>query len=152
MLFISDKKTSPKKHLASLLLLSFLLLVLAPTGFAQDKTGTTEDQAEPQQVPFEQRIAELEAKLQSVKEQIDKAKQPEAGKVWMQYGVSADELQKQPGGHGLGVQEEAEEQRDGQAQVEEAGRQGQHQPHVGLHDREEADHRPQRQAEGDGVR
>ncbi len=94
MIFKTKSKTNLKKILANLLLLFFLLLILAPAGFAQDKTAPADSSTEPQQISIEQRVTELEAKLQSVKEQVDKAKQPEAGSVRLQFGISADELQK----------------------------------------------------------
>jgi small-conductance mechanosensitive channel len=94
MLSNKDLKNNLKKHLSYFLFISFLLLILAPAGFAQDNTPTTESATEPQQITIEQRVAELEAKLQSVKDQIDKAKLPEAGSVRLQYGISAEELQK----------------------------------------------------------
>jgi small-conductance mechanosensitive channel len=71
-----------------------LLLVLAPECFAQKKNTPIESDTQAQQITIEQRIAELEVKLQSVKEQIAKSKQPKAESVWLQYGISEDELQK----------------------------------------------------------
>ena len=94
MLPNKDLKNNLRNPLAYFLLISFLLLILAPAGFAQDTPPATESATESQQTSIEQRVAELEAKLQSVKEQIDKANQPEAGSVRLQFGISADELQK----------------------------------------------------------
>jgi small-conductance mechanosensitive channel len=71
-----------------------LLPVLAPAGIAQEKTDTAASETEVQRISIENRVAELEAKLQSIKDQVDKAKQPEAGSVRLQFGISADELQK----------------------------------------------------------
>jgi small-conductance mechanosensitive channel len=67
---------------------------MVPAGFAQDKTSTTKNETESQEVFIENRVAELEAKLQSVKEQIDEVKQPETESVRLQYGISEDELNK----------------------------------------------------------
>ena len=86
--------TRRKKHLTTFLFLFLLLLFLVPPGLAQEKTATTASEAEPQKISIEDRVAELEARLQSIKDQIDKAKQSEAGSVRLQYGISADELQK----------------------------------------------------------
>ena len=93
---LKDKRMTArlKKNPFCILLTFMLLFVLAQTCFAQEKTNSTETDTQAQKVTIEQRIAELEAKLQSVKEQVDKAKQPEAGSVRLQFGVSADELQK----------------------------------------------------------
>jgi len=91
-----DKKMATRlKKVPFYILLMFMLLpVLAPAGFAQEKICTAESDTEAQQISIESRVAELEAKLQSIKDQIDKAKQPEAGSVRLQFGISADELQK----------------------------------------------------------
>ena len=86
--------TRLKKKSLNILFIFMLLFLLAPAGFAQEKIAPTGTDTQAQQNTIEQRIAELEAKLQSVKEQVDKAKQPEAGSIRLQYGVSADELQK----------------------------------------------------------
>jgi potassium efflux system protein len=91
-----DTRMTIRLEMASLsfLLMFMLLLVMVPAGFSQDKTSTTENVTESHQISIENRVAELEAKLQSVKEQIVKSKQPKADSVWIQYGISADELQK----------------------------------------------------------
>jgi small-conductance mechanosensitive channel len=90
------------KKIASRILLIFMfLLVIVPAGFAQDKTSTTENDKESQQIFTENRVAELEAKLLSVKEQLDKVKQPGAESVRLQYGISENELNK----HGQLLQE-----------------------------------------------
>jgi small-conductance mechanosensitive channel len=78
----------------SFLFTFLLLLVLAPACFAQEKITPTETDTQAQQITIKQRIAELEAKLQSVKEHIDKEKQPGAKNVRLQYGISEDELQR----------------------------------------------------------
>ena len=94
---MSQNKRMLNRQLRALLsipLMILLLFILVQTGFAQVKTNSSETDTQTQEVTIEQRIAELEAKLQSVKEQVDKAKQPEAGSVRLQFGVSADELQK----------------------------------------------------------
>ncbi|MDH3775460.1 MAG: mechanosensitive ion channel [Desulfobulbaceae bacterium] len=91
-----DKRTTTRmKKISSRILFMFmLLLVMVPAGFAQDKTSTTKNETESQEVFIENRVAELEAKLQSVKEQIDEVKQPETESVRLQYGISEDELNK----------------------------------------------------------
>jgi hypothetical protein len=90
------------KKIASRILLIFMfLLVMVPAGFAQDKTSTPENDKESQQIFTENRVAELEAKLLSVKEQLDKVKQPGAESVRLQYGISENELNK----HGQLLQE-----------------------------------------------
>jgi potassium efflux system protein len=91
-----DKRIAIRLKMApsSFLFMFMLLLVLAPECFAQKKITPIESDTQAQQITFEQRIAELEAKLQSVKEQIAKSKQPKAESVWLQYGISEDELQK----------------------------------------------------------
>jgi potassium efflux system protein len=91
-----DTRMTIRLEMASLscLLMFMLLLVMVPAGLSQDKTSTTENVTESHQISIENRVAELEAKLQSVKEQIVKSKQPKADSVWIQYGISADELQK----------------------------------------------------------
>jgi small-conductance mechanosensitive channel len=83
-----------KKSCVSFLLFSFLLLVLAPTGFAQEETGTAESDTAAQLISMENRVAGLEARLQSIKEEIDKAKKPETINVRQQFGISTEELQK----------------------------------------------------------
>ena len=83
-----------KNTFLSFLFTFLLLLLLTPAGFAQEKISPSENDTQAQQISIEQRIAELETKLQSIKEQIDKAKQPEAASVWLQYGMSTEELQK----------------------------------------------------------
>jgi small-conductance mechanosensitive channel len=83
-----------KKISSRILFMFMLLLVMVPAGFAQDKTSTTKNETESQEVFIENRVAELEAKLQSVKEQIDEVKQPETESVRLQYGISEDELNK----------------------------------------------------------
>jgi small-conductance mechanosensitive channel len=99
----NDKRTTTRmKKIASRILLIFMfLLVIVPAGFAQDKTSTTENDKESQQIFTENRVAELEAKLLSVKEQLDKVKQPGAESVRLQYGISENELNK----HGQLLQE-----------------------------------------------
>ncbi len=91
-----DKRIAIRLKMApsSFLFTFMLLLVLAPECFAQKKNTPIESDTQAQQITIEQRIAELEAKLQSVKEQIAKSKQPKAESVWLQYGISEDELQK----------------------------------------------------------
>ena len=91
-----DKRTTTRmKKISSRILFMFmLLLVMVPAGFAQDKTSTTKNETESQEVFIENRVAELEAKLQSVKKQIDEVKQPETESVRLQYGISEDELNK----------------------------------------------------------
>ncbi len=90
-----DNKMAIRKKKAPLSFLAFmLLLVLAPPCFAQEKIPPTGTEQQAQNITIEQRIAELEAKLQSVKEQIDKVKQPGAESGRLQYGISAEELQK----------------------------------------------------------
>ena len=91
-----DKRTTTRmKKISSRILFMFmLLLVMVPAGFAQDKTSTTKNETESQEVFIENSVAELEAKLQSVKEQIDEVKQPETESVRLQYGISEDELNK----------------------------------------------------------
>ena len=94
---MSQNKRMLNRQLRALLsipLMILLLFILVQTGFAQVKTNSSETDTQTQEVTIEQRIAELEAKLQSVKEQVDKAKQPEAGSVRLQFGISEDELQK----------------------------------------------------------
>jgi small-conductance mechanosensitive channel len=86
--------TSLKKPPLSILFTFILLLVVKSTCFAQEKITPTETDTQAQQITLEQRVAELEAKLQSVKEQIEKVKQPGSGSGSLQYGISADELQK----------------------------------------------------------
>ncbi len=90
-----DKRMAIRLEMASLsfLLMFMLLFVMIPAGFSQDKTSTTENETESHQISIENRVAELEAKLLSVKEQISKSTQPKAESVWLQYGISADELQ-----------------------------------------------------------
>ncbi len=94
MLFCTNREMRPKKHFTYLLIIVCLLLIQAPVGLAQEKTATTASEAGPQKISIEDRVAELEARLQSIKDQIDKAKQSEASSVRLQYGISADELQK----------------------------------------------------------
>ena len=91
-----DKRTTTRmKKISSRILFMFvLLLVMVPAGFAQDKTGTTKNETESQEVFIENRVAELEAKLQSLNEQLDKVKQPETESVRLQFGISDDELKK----------------------------------------------------------
>jgi potassium efflux system protein len=93
---LKDKRMTArlKKNPLCILLTFMLLFVLAQTCFAQDKTNTTGTDTQAQQITTEQRIAELETKLQSIKDQIDKATQPESASVRLQFGISADELQK----------------------------------------------------------
>ena len=86
--------TCLKKPPLSILFTFILLLVVKSTCFAQEKITPTETDTQAQQITLEQRVAELEAKLQSVKEQIEKVKQPGSGSGSLQYGISADELQK----------------------------------------------------------
>jgi small-conductance mechanosensitive channel len=99
----NDKRTTTgmKKIPSRILLIVMFLLVIVPAGFAQDKTSTTENDKESQQIFTENRVAELEAKLLSVKEQLDKVKQPGAESVRLQYGISENELNK----HGQLLQE-----------------------------------------------
>ncbi|MGB3649024.1 MAG: hypothetical protein WA992_10885, partial [Desulfobulbales bacterium] len=87
-----DKRTTTRmKKISSRILFMFvLLLVMVPAGFAQDKTGTTKNETESQEVFIENRVAELEAKLQSLNEQLDKVKQPETESVRLQFGISDD--------------------------------------------------------------
>ena len=77
----------------SILFTFVLLLVITTACFAQEKINPTTD-IQAQQITIEQRVAELEAKLQSVKEQIVKVKQPGEESGWLQHGISADELQE----------------------------------------------------------
>ena len=86
--------TRLKKPTLGILFSFMLLVVLAPECFAQKKITPIESDTQAQQITIEQRIAELETKLQSVKEQIAKSKQPKAKSVWLQYGISEDELQE----------------------------------------------------------
>ena len=88
------RTTRVKKTSFHILFMFMLLLVMVPAGFAQDKTSTTKNETESQEVFIENRVAELEAKLQSVKEQIDEVKQPETESVRLQYGISEDKLNK----------------------------------------------------------
>ena len=99
----NDKRTTTgmKKIPSRIPLIFMFLLVMVPAGFAQDKTSTTENDKESQQIFTENRVAELEAKLLSVKEQLDKVKQPGAESVRLQYGISENELNK----HGQLLQE-----------------------------------------------
>jgi hypothetical protein len=83
-----------KKPPGSFLLAFMLLLFLAPPCLAQEKDPTTATDPSAPPITIEQRVAELEAKLQAVKEQIDKVRQPEAGIDRLQFGIAADELQK----------------------------------------------------------
>ena len=69
------------KAIISRALMFLLLLVLAHTSFAQENNSTNDTDTQTQQITIEQRIAELETKLQSIKDQIAKAKQPEEGSV-----------------------------------------------------------------------
>ena len=82
------------KALLSRALMFLLLLVLAHTSFAQENNSTNGAGDQVQQITIEQRIADLDAKLLSIREQIAKAKQPEEGSVRIQFGISEDELQK----------------------------------------------------------
>ena len=93
---LKDKRMAArlKKNPSCLLLTLMLLFLLAQTCFAQEKTNTTGADTQTQQITIEQRIVELEAKLQTVKEQIDKVQQPGSGSGWLQYGISAEELQE----------------------------------------------------------
>ena len=93
---LKDKRMAArlKKNPSCILLTLMLLFLLAQTCFAQEKTNTTGADTQTQQITIEQRIVELEAKLQTVKEQIDKVQQPGSGSGWLQYGISADELQE----------------------------------------------------------
>jgi potassium efflux system protein len=83
-----------KKASLSFLFIFILLLLLAPACFAQEKITPTGTDIQAQQITIEQLTAELESKLQSVKEQIDKVKQPGAGSGRLQYGISAEKWQK----------------------------------------------------------
>ena len=93
---LKDKRMTArlKKNPFCILLTFMLLFVLAQTCFAQDKINTTGIGTQAQQITIDQRIADLEARLQSIKGQIDKAKQPESTSVRPQFGISEDELQK----------------------------------------------------------
>ena len=82
-----------KKPSLNILFVFMLLFVLAPACFAQETRSLTTD-TQAQQSTIEQRVAELEAKLQSVKEQVDKAKLPRAGSGLLQYGISEAEVQE----------------------------------------------------------
>jgi small-conductance mechanosensitive channel len=86
-----------KKHFSTFLTITFILLVLSPAGLAQNNSTPADNNAaaEQQKISFENRVAELEARLQSTNEAIDKAKKPEAGQIWLQYGIPAEEFQKQ---------------------------------------------------------
>jgi small-conductance mechanosensitive channel len=83
-----------KKASLSFLFIFILLLLLAPACFAQEKITPTGTDIQAQQITIEQLTAELESKLQSVKEQIDKVKQPGAGSGRLQYGISEEKWQK----------------------------------------------------------
>jgi small-conductance mechanosensitive channel len=91
-----DKRmaTRLKKVPVYILLMFMLLPVMAPAGFAQEKTDTAASETEVQQISIEDRVAELEARLQTTKEEIDKAKKPETINVRQQFGISTAELQK----------------------------------------------------------
>jgi small-conductance mechanosensitive channel len=93
---LKDKRMAArlKKNPSCILLTLILLFLTAQTCFAQEKTNTTGTDTQTQQITIEQRIAELEVKLQTVKEQIDKVQQPGSGSGWLQYGISADKLQE----------------------------------------------------------
>ena len=70
-MFINTRMaTRLKKPSFSILITFMLLLILAPASIAQEKVKPTGTDTQAQQITFEQHIAELEAKLKSVKEQI----------------------------------------------------------------------------------
>ena len=94
---MSQNKRMLNRQLRALLsipLMILLLFILVQTGFAQEKTSSGEAGEQVQQVTIEQHIADLEARLLSIKDQVAKARQPEAGSVRLQFGISAEELQK----------------------------------------------------------
>ena len=94
-MFKDKRRATRLKKTPLIILFTFMLLLLqAPAGFTQEKISPAENETLAQQETIGQRIAQLEVKLQSVREQIDKVKQPGAGSGRLQYGISAAELQE----------------------------------------------------------